>query len=119
MEAAWIKNYGDDLYLQYTYTYNRVLDRRLAHASKNDKVTIGDFNAKIGQRRSSEERHIGTHGLEWNEQVEDQQDRAIVQEGDLHDIGSYRLICLLSVVYKLFTGVILSRIDRTLYEGQP
>uniref|UniRef100_A0A0K0DHK5 Endo/exonuclease/phosphatase domain-containing protein n=1 Tax=Angiostrongylus cantonensis TaxID=6313 RepID=A0A0K0DHK5_ANGCA len=32
------------------------------------KVIIGDFNAKIGPRRSSEERHIGTHGLEWNEQ---------------------------------------------------
>uniref|UniRef100_A0A0K0DQN9 Craniofacial development protein 2-like n=1 Tax=Angiostrongylus cantonensis TaxID=6313 RepID=A0A0K0DQN9_ANGCA len=28
------------------------------------KVIIGDFNAKIGPRRSSEERHIGTHGLE-------------------------------------------------------
>uniref|UniRef100_A0A0K0D8X1 Craniofacial development protein 2-like n=1 Tax=Angiostrongylus cantonensis TaxID=6313 RepID=A0A0K0D8X1_ANGCA len=26
------------------------------------KVIIGDFNAKIGPRRSSEERHIGTHG---------------------------------------------------------
>uniref|UniRef100_A0A158PA32 Endo/exonuclease/phosphatase domain-containing protein n=1 Tax=Angiostrongylus cantonensis TaxID=6313 RepID=A0A158PA32_ANGCA len=32
------------------------------------KIIIGDFNAKIGPRRSSEERHIGTHGLEWNEQ---------------------------------------------------
>uniref|UniRef100_A0A0K0D222 Endo/exonuclease/phosphatase domain-containing protein n=1 Tax=Angiostrongylus cantonensis TaxID=6313 RepID=A0A0K0D222_ANGCA len=32
------------------------------------KVIIGDFNAKIGPRRSSEARHIGTHGLEWNEQ---------------------------------------------------
>uniref|UniRef100_A0A0K0DBT1 Craniofacial development protein 2-like n=1 Tax=Angiostrongylus cantonensis TaxID=6313 RepID=A0A0K0DBT1_ANGCA len=32
------------------------------------KVIIGDFNAKIGPRRSSEKRHIGTHGLEWNEQ---------------------------------------------------
>uniref|UniRef100_A0A0K0D9L6 Endo/exonuclease/phosphatase domain-containing protein n=1 Tax=Angiostrongylus cantonensis TaxID=6313 RepID=A0A0K0D9L6_ANGCA len=34
------------------------------------KVIIGDFNAKIGPRRSSEERHIGTHGLELNEQGE-------------------------------------------------
>uniref|UniRef100_A0A0K0CTD2 Endo/exonuclease/phosphatase domain-containing protein n=1 Tax=Angiostrongylus cantonensis TaxID=6313 RepID=A0A0K0CTD2_ANGCA len=32
------------------------------------KVIIGDFKAKIGPRRSSEERHIGTYGLEWNEQ---------------------------------------------------
>uniref|UniRef100_A0A0K0D870 Craniofacial development protein 2-like n=1 Tax=Angiostrongylus cantonensis TaxID=6313 RepID=A0A0K0D870_ANGCA len=31
------------------------------------KVIIGDFNAKIGPRKSSEERHIGTYGLEWNE----------------------------------------------------
>uniref|UniRef100_A0A0K0CY51 Craniofacial development protein 2-like n=1 Tax=Angiostrongylus cantonensis TaxID=6313 RepID=A0A0K0CY51_ANGCA len=34
------------------------------------KVIIGDFNAKIGPRRSSEDRHIGTHGLERNEQGE-------------------------------------------------
>uniref|UniRef100_A0A0K0CW04 Craniofacial development protein 2-like n=1 Tax=Angiostrongylus cantonensis TaxID=6313 RepID=A0A0K0CW04_ANGCA len=31
-------------------------------------VIIGDCNAKIGPRRSSEERHIETHGLESNEQ---------------------------------------------------
>ncbi|VDM64931.1 unnamed protein product [Angiostrongylus costaricensis] len=36
------------------------------------KVIIGDLNAKIGQRRRSEERHIGTHELEWNEQGERQ-----------------------------------------------
>ncbi|EYC39180.1 hypothetical protein Y032_0670g1369 [Ancylostoma ceylanicum] len=29
------------------------------------KVIVGDFNAKI--RRTPEEPHIGTHGLEWNE----------------------------------------------------
>ncbi|VDM57114.1 unnamed protein product [Angiostrongylus costaricensis] len=34
------------------------------------KVINGDFNAKIGPRRTSEERHIVTHGLEWNEQGE-------------------------------------------------
>uniref|UniRef100_A0A0K0DRL3 Endo/exonuclease/phosphatase domain-containing protein n=1 Tax=Angiostrongylus cantonensis TaxID=6313 RepID=A0A0K0DRL3_ANGCA len=34
------------------------------------KVIIGDSNAKIGPRRSSEEGHIWTHGLEWNEQSE-------------------------------------------------
>ncbi|VDM51932.1 unnamed protein product [Angiostrongylus costaricensis] len=39
MEAAWItKNNGDDLYLQSTYTFTRVLNRRLAHESKKDKV---------------------------------------------------------------------------------
>ncbi|EYC14302.1 hypothetical protein Y032_0041g461 [Ancylostoma ceylanicum] len=34
------------------------------------KVIVGDFNAKIGPRRTPEQLHIGTHGLEWNEQGE-------------------------------------------------
>ncbi|EYC27590.1 hypothetical protein Y032_0009g814 [Ancylostoma ceylanicum] len=33
-------------------------------------VIVGDFNAKIGPRRTPEELHIGTHGLRWNEQGE-------------------------------------------------
>ncbi|XGW34570.1 hypothetical protein V3C99_018476 [Haemonchus contortus] len=32
------------------------------------KVIVGDFNAKIGPRRTAEQLHIGTHGVEWNEQ---------------------------------------------------
>ncbi|KAE9413052.1 hypothetical protein Angca_010089, partial [Angiostrongylus cantonensis] len=43
----------------------------------------------------------------------------LFKKGDLHDIGNYRPICLRCVVYKLFTRVILNRIDRTLDEGQP
>ncbi|KAE9411964.1 hypothetical protein Angca_007994, partial [Angiostrongylus cantonensis] len=43
----------------------------------------------------------------------------LFKKGDLHDIGNYRPICLLSVLYKLFARVILDRIDRTLDEGQP
>ncbi|VDP09390.1 unnamed protein product [Heligmosomoides polygyrus] len=32
------------------------------------KAIVGDFNAKIGPRRSPRELHIGTHSWEWNEQ---------------------------------------------------
>ncbi|KAK6725496.1 hypothetical protein RB195_004057 [Necator americanus] len=34
------------------------------------KVIVGDFNAKVGPRRTPEELHIGTHGLQWNDQGE-------------------------------------------------
>ncbi|KAK6737188.1 hypothetical protein RB195_019714 [Necator americanus] len=34
------------------------------------KVIIGDFNAKVGPRRTPEEFHIGTHGLQRNGQGE-------------------------------------------------
>ncbi|EYB82664.1 hypothetical protein Y032_0354g3307 [Ancylostoma ceylanicum] len=33
-------------------------------------VIVGDFNAKIGSRRTPEELHIGTHSLQWNDQGE-------------------------------------------------
>ncbi|KAK6764564.1 hypothetical protein RB195_024764 [Necator americanus] len=34
------------------------------------KAIIGDFNAKVGPRRTPEELHIGTYGLQWNDQGE-------------------------------------------------
>ncbi|KAK6727798.1 hypothetical protein RB195_005462 [Necator americanus] len=34
------------------------------------KVIIGDFNAKIGPRRTPEKLQIGTNGLQWNDQGE-------------------------------------------------
>ncbi|ETN74712.1 endonuclease/exonuclease/phosphatase family protein [Necator americanus] len=34
------------------------------------KVIIGYFNAKVGPRRTPEELHIGTHGLQWNDEGE-------------------------------------------------
>ncbi|KAE9418038.1 hypothetical protein Angca_008207, partial [Angiostrongylus cantonensis] len=41
------------------------------------------------------------------------------KKGDQKDLCNYRPICLLNVLYKLFTKIILSRISRTLDEAQP
>ncbi|EYB94618.1 hypothetical protein Y032_0169g215 [Ancylostoma ceylanicum] len=43
----------------------------------------------------------------------------IHKKGDREDLRNYRPICLLSVLYKLFTKIILTRISRTLDEAQP
>ncbi|ETN79390.1 hypothetical protein NECAME_09854 [Necator americanus] len=34
------------------------------------KVIVGNFNVKVGPKRTPEELHIGTHGLQWNDQGE-------------------------------------------------
>ncbi|WKY00653.1 hypothetical protein Q1695_015017 [Nippostrongylus brasiliensis] len=41
------------------------------------------------------------------------------KKGDRDDPRNYRPISLLSVLYKLFTKIILTRISRTLDEAQP
>uniref|UniRef100_A0A0K0CXE9 Endo/exonuclease/phosphatase domain-containing protein n=1 Tax=Angiostrongylus cantonensis TaxID=6313 RepID=A0A0K0CXE9_ANGCA len=53
------------------------------------QVITGDFNAKIGPRRSSEEPHIGTHGLEWNEQGERLSEFIIVTK-TIHDNSQFQ-----------------------------
>ncbi|KAE9420810.1 hypothetical protein Angca_003939, partial [Angiostrongylus cantonensis] len=40
------------------------------------------------------------------------------KKSELCDFSNYRPICLLSIIYKLFSRVILNRFDRTLDEGQ-
>ncbi|KAE9412640.1 hypothetical protein Angca_007107, partial [Angiostrongylus cantonensis] len=41
------------------------------------------------------------------------------KKGNRKDLRNYRPLCLLNVLYKLFTKIILSRISRTLDEAQP
>ncbi|KAK6753595.1 hypothetical protein RB195_012903 [Necator americanus] len=43
----------------------------------------------------------------------------IHKKGDREDLRNCRPICLLSVLYKVFTKIILTRISRTLSEAQP
>ncbi|KAK6749844.1 hypothetical protein RB195_002073 [Necator americanus] len=43
----------------------------------------------------------------------------IHKKGDREDLRNYRPICLLSVLYKVFTKIILIHISRTLDEAQP
>ncbi|KAK6729781.1 hypothetical protein RB195_006684 [Necator americanus] len=43
----------------------------------------------------------------------------IHKKGDREDLRNYRAICLLSVLYTVFTKIILTRISRTLDEAQP
>ncbi|KAK6756763.1 hypothetical protein RB195_014908 [Necator americanus] len=43
----------------------------------------------------------------------------IHKKGGREDLQNYRPICLLSVLYKVFTKIILTRISRTLDEAQP
>ncbi|KAK6749531.1 hypothetical protein RB195_001879 [Necator americanus] len=43
----------------------------------------------------------------------------IHKKGDREDLRNYRPICLMSVLYKVFTKIIVTRISRTLDEAQP
>uniref|UniRef100_A0A0K0DKU1 Endo/exonuclease/phosphatase domain-containing protein n=1 Tax=Angiostrongylus cantonensis TaxID=6313 RepID=A0A0K0DKU1_ANGCA len=66
------------------------------------KVISGDFNAKIGPRRSSEEPHIGTYGLEWNEQESPNEGNH--SEIDHIIVNTKFYLTDLDVVPKIYTG---------------
>ncbi|KAK6729879.1 hypothetical protein RB195_006747 [Necator americanus] len=51
--------------------------------------------------------------------VEDLANRSYSYKGEREDLRNYRPICLLSVLYKVFTEITLMRISRTLDEAQP
>ncbi|EYB95699.1 hypothetical protein Y032_0156g3096 [Ancylostoma ceylanicum] len=76
------------------------------------KVIVGDFNAKIGPRKTPEELHIGTHGLQWNEQGE-RLSEFIMMAKTIHEYHNEidhiivnRRFCLtdVGVVPKFYTG---------------
>ncbi|KAK6756087.1 hypothetical protein RB195_014463 [Necator americanus] len=63
------------------------------------KVIIGDFNAKVGPRRTSEELHIGTHGLQWNDQGE-RLSEFIMTTKTIHGKTQFQKISLFSLLYQ-------------------
>ena len=78
-------NYGED----EVETFYMDLEKFYREDHTFFKVIIGDFNAKIGPRRTSEERHIGTHGLEWNEQGE-RLSEFIITTRTIHDNSKFQ-----------------------------
>ncbi|KAK6763479.1 hypothetical protein RB195_023977 [Necator americanus] len=66
---------------------------------------------------------ISADFLQLKERIPDQWKTSrtvlIHKKGDREDLRNYRPICLLSVLYKVFTKIILTRISRTLDEAQP
>ena len=43
----------------------------------------------------------------------------IFKKGNKKDLKNYRLICLLSNIYKVLTKTVLKRLEKTLDENQP
>ncbi|KAK6762869.1 hypothetical protein RB195_023537 [Necator americanus] len=59
---------------------------------------------------------VGTQG---SKTVEASKTVLLYKKGDPHDIGNYHPNCLLSIIYKLFTRVILNGTEKVFDEGQP
>ncbi|KAK6756754.1 hypothetical protein RB195_014904 [Necator americanus] len=83
------------------------------------KFAVGDFDAKL-RKATGEEYRIGRFGL-GDRKKGSQTSRTVLihKKGGREDLQNYRPICLLSVLYKVFTKIILTRISRTLDEAQP
>ncbi|KAK6741670.1 hypothetical protein RB195_009504 [Necator americanus] len=85
------------------------------------KVIVGDFNAKVVPTRTIEELHIGTSGLQWNEQGERLSEfimttKTIHGNSQFQKPSSLRLaFCLkdVAVVPKFYTGS-----DHRLFRGR-
>uniref|UniRef100_A0A7I4XUS4 Endonuclease exonuclease phosphatase domain containing protein n=1 Tax=Haemonchus contortus TaxID=6289 RepID=A0A7I4XUS4_HAECO len=65
------------------------------------KVIVGDFNTKIGPRRTAKELHIGTHRKEWNVESERLQDEYIAPSVFLPKF--YMPSAVVSILARLFT----------------
>ncbi|VDO94194.1 unnamed protein product [Heligmosomoides polygyrus] len=98
-----------------------VLPSEIRHAISSVKKRTAPGPDRIRPEHLNTTKHPGAAphalpvGVQGSVSVEDQVDRLAVQEKKR--ARHWRLS--LSVVYKLFTGVILNRISRTLDEGQP
>ncbi|KAK6749248.1 hypothetical protein RB195_001697 [Necator americanus] len=83
------------------------------------QVMFGDFNAKVGPRRTPEELHIGTHGLQWNEKSPPLYAGRGSRGGGYHNEIDHIIVnkrfCLtdVAVVPKFYTGS-----DHRLFRGR-
>ncbi|VDM63950.1 unnamed protein product [Angiostrongylus costaricensis] len=96
---------------------------RYAASSTKNRTTFGPdriTGKHLAVLINSPARLFTCHLSEWTVPIQIYTSKAVLlfKKGDQHDNGNYRLICLLSFVYKPSTRVILNRIDRTLDEVQ-
>ncbi|KAK6749885.1 hypothetical protein RB195_002101 [Necator americanus] len=73
-------------------------------------VIIGDFNAKNGPRRTPEELHIETHGLQWNDQ-EERLSEFIMTTKTIHGNSQFQKPSSLRWTWKSYGGGFRNEID--------
>lgn len=90
-------------------------------APGNDKISA-DMLKAAGPRLISVLSKIYTKCLETGKIPKDWKNSKTIllhKKGNREDLKNYRPICLLSIIYKVFTKIILNRITRQLDEAQP